>query len=564
MSTQSLPRGVASVHVLPAGHHDGPWDSIVVPDGTRERLLGTALVAMMHGRRLAALPAPPSGLIVLAGPPGTGKTTLGRGLAQAAALAVAARGATTFLEIDPHAMPSEMLGESQRNVTRLLRDIVPELAASRPHVVVLIDEVESFAVRRDLASFETNPVDVQRATDAVLAGLDHLAAAVPGAVVVTTTNFVSAVDEAFLSRADLVVELALPDAAARARIIAAALTDLAVAWPELKDLADDGALHDELAARTDGLGRAAAAQAAARGDRGRPGAGPRPLAADAGRAARGGNRRASLLGCRWQASLAGRPRATEARKANAYGNSGAAAARGERMECQGTVRGLGGRPPRGQRPPGGGSRGPDDRRRGTAPGRRAHVGADPHRPDGEHHARHRRPSWLPVRRSWRLNERHYGALQGKDKAQVREQYGDEQYMRWRRSYDVPPPPISDDDPLSAARDPRYAGLPPELLPRTECLRDVVHRLLPYWYDAIVPDLAAGRTVLVVAHGNPCAPWSSTWTGSATRQSPSSTSRPASRWCTSSTRPSRPSRRAARYLDPEAAAVAAEAVKNQGR
>ena len=136
MSTQSLPPGVASVHVLPAGHHDGPWDSIVVPDGTRERLLGTALVAMMHGRRLAALPAPPSGLIVLAGPPGTGKTTLGRGLAQAAALAVAARGATTFLEIDPHAMPSEMLGESQRNVTRLLRDIVPELAASRPHVVV--------------------------------------------------------------------------------------------------------------------------------------------------------------------------------------------------------------------------------------------------------------------------------------------------------------------------------------------------------------------------------------------------------------------------------------------
>ena len=252
MSTQSLPRGVASVHMLPAGHHDGPWDSIVVPDGTRERLLGTALVAMMHGRRLAALPAPPSGLIVLAGPPGTGKTTLGRGLAQAAALAVAARGATTFLEIDPHAMPSEMLGESQRNVTRLLRDIVPELAASRPHVVVLIDEVESFAVRRDLASFETNPVDVQRATDAVLAGLDHLAAAVPGAVVVTTTNFVSAVDEAFLSRANLVVELALPDAAARARIVAAALTDLAVVWPELKDLACDGALHDELAGRTDG------------------------------------------------------------------------------------------------------------------------------------------------------------------------------------------------------------------------------------------------------------------------------------------------------------------------
>jgi SpoVK/Ycf46/Vps4 family AAA+-type ATPase len=252
VSGQALPRGVTGVHVLPAGHHDGPWDSIVVPPGTRERLLGTALVAMIHGRRLAALPARPSGLIVLAGPPGTGKTTLAQGLAQAAALAVAARGATTFIEVDPHAMPSEMLGESQRNVTRLLRDVVPELAAARPHVVVLIDEVESFAVRRNLASFETNPVDVQRATDAVLAGLDHLAAEVPGALVVTTTNFLSAVDEAFLSRADLVVELGLPDAAARAQILAAALADLAVPWPELKELAADGALHDELAAATSG------------------------------------------------------------------------------------------------------------------------------------------------------------------------------------------------------------------------------------------------------------------------------------------------------------------------
>ena len=109
--------------------------------------------------------------------------------------------------------------------------------------------------------------------------------------------------------------------------------------------------------------------------------------------------------------------------------------------------------------------------------------------------------WLPVSRSWRLNERHYGALQGKDKAQTREEFGDEQFMTWRRSYDVPPPPLADDDPLSQVGDPRYATLPPELMPRTECLRDVVARMLPYWYDAIVPDLAAGRTVLVVAHGN---------------------------------------------------------------
>ena len=109
--------------------------------------------------------------------------------------------------------------------------------------------------------------------------------------------------------------------------------------------------------------------------------------------------------------------------------------------------------------------------------------------------------WLPVARSWRLNERHYGALQGKNKAQTRHEFGDEQFMVWRRSYDVPPPPLPDDHPLSQAGDPRYAHLPPELLPRTECLADVLHRMLPYWYDAIVPDLAADRTVLVVAHGN---------------------------------------------------------------
>jgi SpoVK/Ycf46/Vps4 family AAA+-type ATPase len=248
----NLPRGVAALQALPAGHHDGPWDRIVVPPGTKERLLGTALLPLLHNARLAALPSPPSGLIILAGPTGTGKTTLARGLAQAAALAVAPRGATTFIEVDPHALPSEMLGESQRNVTRLLRDVIPELARDRPHTVVLIDEVDSFAVRRDLASFETNPVDVQRATDAVLTGIEQLAAARPGVVVVTTTNLLPAVDSAFISRADLVLELALPGLAARAAIIRAALEDLAAAWPAVRALADDAGLHAELAGRTCG------------------------------------------------------------------------------------------------------------------------------------------------------------------------------------------------------------------------------------------------------------------------------------------------------------------------
>jgi 2,3-bisphosphoglycerate-dependent phosphoglycerate mutase len=107
--------------------------------------------------------------------------------------------------------------------------------------------------------------------------------------------------------------------------------------------------------------------------------------------------------------------------------------------------------------------------------------------------------WIPVRRSWRLNERHYGALQGKDKTAVRAEFGDEQFMLWRRSYDVPPPPLPDDDQYSQVGDVRYADLL-ETVPRTECLADVVRRMLPYWYDAIVPDLRNG-TVLVAAHGN---------------------------------------------------------------
>jgi 2,3-bisphosphoglycerate-dependent phosphoglycerate mutase len=109
--------------------------------------------------------------------------------------------------------------------------------------------------------------------------------------------------------------------------------------------------------------------------------------------------------------------------------------------------------------------------------------------------------WIPVQRSWRLNERHYGALQGKDKKQTLQEFGQDQFMKWRRSYDTPPPPLADDDEFSQVGDERYALLPPELLPRTECLKDVLNRMLPYWYDAIVPDLGSGRCVLVTAHGN---------------------------------------------------------------
>jgi 2,3-bisphosphoglycerate-dependent phosphoglycerate mutase len=108
--------------------------------------------------------------------------------------------------------------------------------------------------------------------------------------------------------------------------------------------------------------------------------------------------------------------------------------------------------------------------------------------------------WIDVKRSWRLNERHYGALQGKDKAQTLAEFGEEQFMTWRRSFDVPPPPLDDDSEFSQANDPRYADLGAEL-PRTESLKLVIDRMLPYWKSDITVDLAAGKTVLVTAHGN---------------------------------------------------------------
>jgi 2,3-bisphosphoglycerate-dependent phosphoglycerate mutase len=172
--------------------------------------------------------------------------------------------------------------------------------------------------------------------------------------------------------------------------------------------------------------------------------------------------------------------------------------------------------------------------------------------------------WLPVRRSWRLNERHYGALQGKDKAATRQEFGDEQFMLWRRSYDVPPPPIADDDPLSQADDPRYAALPPEARPRTECLKDVVARMLPYWYDAIVPELNSNQTVIVVAHGNSLRALVKHLDGisdAAIAELNIPTGIPLLYELDDAFRPTVSG---GRYLDPEAAAEAAEAVKNQGR
>ncbi|QWF21643.1 phosphoglyceromutase [Nocardioides sp. LMS-CY] len=171
--------------------------------------------------------------------------------------------------------------------------------------------------------------------------------------------------------------------------------------------------------------------------------------------------------------------------------------------------------------------------------------------------------WIPVKRSWRLNERHYGALQGKNKKETLETYGEEQFMLWRRSFDVPPPPIDDADEWSQADDVRYADLGDEM-PRTECLKDVIARFLPYWESAIAPDLRAGRTVLVAAHGNSLRALVKHLDGISDEDIAGlniPTGMPLVYELDESLRPTVPG---GRYLDPAAAAEAAAAVANQGR
>ena len=171
--------------------------------------------------------------------------------------------------------------------------------------------------------------------------------------------------------------------------------------------------------------------------------------------------------------------------------------------------------------------------------------------------------WIPVRRSWRLNERHYGALQGKDKKATLEAYGEEQFMTWRRSFDVPPPPIEDDSEFSQAGDVRYADLGDEM-PRTECLKDVIARMLPYWDSAIVPDLQSGQTVLIAAHGNSLRAIVK-HLDDISDDDIAGLNIPTGMPLVYELDDSfRPTEKGGRYLDPTAAAAAAEAVANQGR
>ncbi len=171
--------------------------------------------------------------------------------------------------------------------------------------------------------------------------------------------------------------------------------------------------------------------------------------------------------------------------------------------------------------------------------------------------------WIPVKRDWRLNERHYGALQGRNKKQTLEAYGEEQFMLWRRSYDVPPPAIEPDDEYAQTHDARYAGLGADL-PATECLKDVVARMLPYWESAIVPDLKAGKTVLVIAHGNSLRALVKHLDGISDEDIAALNIPTGMPLVYRLDEDMKPVVRGGEYLDPEAAAEAAAAVAAQGK
>ncbi len=215
---------------------DGLWDSIIVSGAVKDQLLNHALLALELRAKLRFATTALHGLILLIGPPGTGKTTLARSLVTQLAPRVPGRKAR-LIEVNPHGLMSAEHGQTQQLVMKLLGEHIPSLAADGLPTVVLLDEVESMAVARSEASLSANPADVHRATDAVLAALDRNTEESPHIIVVATSNFPRALDEALRSRADAVVELPLPDRAAITEILKTTLTSFVPADRHFGELA---------------------------------------------------------------------------------------------------------------------------------------------------------------------------------------------------------------------------------------------------------------------------------------------------------------------------------------
>lgn len=251
-----LPRGVHAIRQLPDAELSALWDSIVVAPELKDRLLSQAILNYTLRPNVARSVLPLHGVILLAGVPGTGKTSLARGLASRLA-SLLTHGGPPFrlVEVDPHALTSSAMGKTQRAVSELFSQTLAEQAGNGP-TIVLLDEVETLAADRTRLSLEANPVDIHRATDAVLVQLDALASSHPNLLFLATSNFPQAVDSAFTSRCDLVVTVPLPDAAAVKQILASCLDDLAATYPGMARLLQDPGF-DEVAHAAEGLdGRA--------------------------------------------------------------------------------------------------------------------------------------------------------------------------------------------------------------------------------------------------------------------------------------------------------------------
>lgn len=219
--------------VLPDPAWSEWWDRIHVDADIKRRMRAHANFSLRHRSEFSPVGLPVHGIALLHGPPGTGKSSLVRGLANTVAQDMAADGfadQVIFAEIDPHALPSQMLGESQRNTLNLLEKAIPELANKGYPVICGIDEINSLATSRSLATGGRDPVDVMRATDAALRGLDYLAASHPNVYIIGTSNFVATLDEALFDRLDVAFEISLPDA----EHIAAILADTFREFPVVK------------------------------------------------------------------------------------------------------------------------------------------------------------------------------------------------------------------------------------------------------------------------------------------------------------------------------------------
>lgn len=233
--------GIADARVLPDGDFAEEWASIVLPAGMKEQLVRT-LVAGVRLRSAVPFPELPlHGVVLLTGAPGVGKTTLARGLADKTARTARGPQPWTFVEVDPHELASSSLGRSQRAVSQLFGTVLREHAEAGP-LIVLLDEVETLFTDRRALSMDANPVDVHRAVDAALVGLDQLARRHADVLIVATSNFPGAIDPALASRSDAIIEVPLPDAAARRAILEKTIAAVTAAFPGAGRLLDPAAL----------------------------------------------------------------------------------------------------------------------------------------------------------------------------------------------------------------------------------------------------------------------------------------------------------------------------------